>query len=253
MSEPSVLPKNQKQGLFESISLGCILLIYLLISQIHQSTGMFWLPLAAPSLLLLCLGYHWIFNTSVKLFCNHGYMAKAEGFIVRLAPYAAIGLFFTVPMLTVPKDFFTLGIRLKDTASLSLVIAVVIAPVAEEFFFRGLLLEHFRRHFGAFFGIALSSLLFALLHLPKTGPIFALFLFATSIIFCCMVLYGKGLASVMTLHIFWNCFVFGTLFSYDKLLLCFATFITVVIFSLLRRKHLRHAKPTQQKPAAEIS
>jgi uncharacterized protein len=57
-----------------------------------------------------------------------------------------------------------------------IVLAVAVAPVAEEFVFRFFLYGVFRRYFGRLAGLILSALLFAAVHahLPSFAPLFAL-------------------------------------------------------------------------------
>jgi len=57
-----------------------------------------------------------------------------------------------------------------------IVMAVAIAPIAEEFVFRFFLYGVFRRYFGRFVGVGLSALLFAAVHahLPSFAPLFVL-------------------------------------------------------------------------------
>lgn len=73
------------------------------------------------------------------------------------------------------RELFDLANGPVDVILLSLMV-VVIAPLVEELFFRGLLLSALRYHLGDGFGIALSAGLFALIHLQRAS-IPGLFLF----------------------------------------------------------------------------
>ncbi len=79
--------------------------------------------------------------------------------------------------------------------------AVIIAPVCEELFFRGLLLQSLRRYYSAPLAIGLSSLLFAAFHfnLPALLPLFAI---ASG--FAVAYLYSRSLAAAMILHAAYN-------------------------------------------------
>lgn len=57
-----------------------------------------------------------------------------------------------------------------------IVMAVAVAPIAEEFIFRFFLYGVLRRYFGRFIGVAVNSLLFAAVHthLPSFAPLFVL-------------------------------------------------------------------------------
>ena len=63
-----------------------------------------------------------------------------------------------------------------DQRILIIVLAVSLAPLAEEFIFRFFIYGVARRYFGRFFGVLVSSLLFAAVHahLPSFAPLFVL-------------------------------------------------------------------------------
>lgn len=56
---------------------------------------------------------------------------------------------------------------------LSIVVAVLLAPVIEEFVFRGVLFQSLRRKLGLWPGLVLSGLAFALVHFEVTQPLFS--------------------------------------------------------------------------------
>ena len=66
--------------------------------------------------------------------------------------------------------------RTLDQRIMIIVLAVAIAPVAEEFIFRFFLHGVLKRYFGSFFGLVSNSLLFAAAHthLPSFAPLFVL-------------------------------------------------------------------------------
>jgi uncharacterized protein len=66
--------------------------------------------------------------------------------------------------------------RTIDQRVLIIILAVVVAPMAEEFLFRFFIYGVFRRYFGVAVGLVLNSLLFAAAHthLPSAVPLFVL-------------------------------------------------------------------------------
>jgi membrane protease YdiL (CAAX protease family) len=68
------------------------------------------------------------------------------------------------------------GSRTLDQRIMIIVLAVAIAPIAEEFIFRFFLYGVLRRYLGRFVGLTLTALLFAAVHahLPSFAPLFVL-------------------------------------------------------------------------------
>jgi membrane protease YdiL (CAAX protease family) len=85
--------------------------------------------------------------------------------------------------------------------SLLLVQAVILAPICEELFFRGLVLQALRRQYSAPGAIALSAILFAAFHfnLPASLPLFAI---ASG--FAVAYLYSRSLAAAIVMHAAYN-------------------------------------------------
>jgi membrane protease YdiL (CAAX protease family) len=75
---------------------------------------------------------------------------------------------------------------------------LLLVPLAEEFYFRGLLFDHLRRGFSARGAVVGCSLLFATLHLPNGGAIGAGLL---SLIACLLVLRTGGWGYALQLHV----------------------------------------------------
>ena len=97
-------------------------------------------------------------------------------------------------------EFFS-GSRTIEERVAIIVFAVAIAPVAEEFVFRFFIYGVFRRYFGSFAGIVLSSLLFAAAHahFPSFVPLFVLG--------CCFAIAYEWSGSIlvsMTMHSLFN-------------------------------------------------
>ncbi len=89
---------------------------------------------------------------------------------------------------------------------LSFVAAVVVAPIVEELYFRGVILPVFMRRFGTFFGILLTSVLFALLHFQ---PNVVVYTFILAIILAIIRLRLKSVIPSMLLHAFNNLIAFS--------------------------------------------
>jgi membrane protease YdiL (CAAX protease family) len=82
-----------------------------------------------------------------------------------------------------------------------ILLAVTVAPLAEEFFFRFFLYGVVKRYFGRGVGIVASALLFAAVHahLPSFGPLFVL-----GICFAIAYEWSGSLLVSMTMHAFFN-------------------------------------------------
>ena len=80
---------------------------------------------------------------------------------------------------------------------------VLLVPISEEFYFRGLLFEHLRRGMATWRAIVFCSLLFGLLHLSSDGVFSAALL---SLAACGLVLLAGGLEYAIALHAAWNAF-----------------------------------------------
>jgi membrane protease YdiL (CAAX protease family) len=89
----------------------------------------------------------------------------------------------------------------SDSAVLGPLHLLVLVPLAEELYFRGLLFEHLRQGFSSVAAALLCSLLFALLHLPAGGVLGA---GALSLAACLLVLRSGVLAYAVQLHVALN-------------------------------------------------
>lgn len=89
---------------------------------------------------------------------------------------------------------------------LALLWAVSISPLAEEMFFRGLLLQKF--------GIVASSALFALLHVFYGSIVNVVGAFGIAIILCYLARMRKGIVAPLIAHIVFNAFSIATAFYF---------------------------------------
>lgn len=171
------------------------------------------------------------------------------------------GLQLVCSLLLVPLEglFSQVGYNFDEAVSMasdpsvyfsSLIYSVVIAPVMEELFFRGLLLKKLQPY-GKIFAIVISAMLFSLMHqnivqMPVT--------FAMGMLFGYIAIeYSLGAAIV--LHLLNNAFVevsgqLGKMFDYfwafDSLFMYACTAASVLIFFLNLSKikeYLRREKP----------
>lgn len=78
---------------------------------------------------------------------------------------------------------------------------LVLVPLSEELYFRGLLLDHLRRGLSPTQAVLLCSLLFGLLHLPVGAGIMAATL---SVLACLLVFKSEALVYAFQLHVAWN-------------------------------------------------
>jgi membrane protease YdiL (CAAX protease family) len=99
----------------------------------------------------------------------------AARFSWRSAPMAVLGVVLIMaasialePLMSLfPKHYFTDLGEMIGSGVWSIVTSVVLAPVLEEIFFRGLLLEHLRRHVPAWQAVLAVALFFGLAHLDN--------------------------------------------------------------------------------------
>src|SRR6267378_2643065 len=94
--------------------------------------------------------------------------------------------------------------QLLEQRIIIIVVAVAVAPIAEEFVFRFFLYGVFKRYFGRFLGIIFSALLFAGVHahLPSLAPLFVL-----GSCFAIAYEWSGSILVSMTMHALFNSFM----------------------------------------------
>jgi uncharacterized protein len=134
--------------------------VLLLVSQF-----LIYLPVAACMILLVQGKYHVRFWHAIRW-----NWPQSPWTYVGLGVLAFFGLLLLELLLPMPKDtpFERLFDRPRDAYLLSF-LAVALAPLMEELFFRGFLYPVLARRLGAFWGIVLTALPFGLLHLQQYG------------------------------------------------------------------------------------
>jgi membrane protease YdiL (CAAX protease family) len=177
----------------EAVFLGSILLSSLAVAVLERNGIIPWAGYPSSLLLLtLSLFYIWKSGAAVRIFSSRS-QRRALPLLLSLALPAMI-LIFTVCSPIKPWSEATPS----PFQSLHLLILV---PLSEELYFRGLLFDHLRRGFTSFQATLLCSLLFAALHSPIMASLTASGL---SLIACILVLKTGSLTCALQLHIFWN-------------------------------------------------
>jgi membrane protease YdiL (CAAX protease family) len=118
---------------------------------------------------------------------------------------------------------------------------IFLAPLAEELFFRGLLLDHLRRQLGRVAAVVLVSALFGFLHYPQGTAVLMAF---GSVGLCLVVLWLRQVVWAMVLHVAWNLLVVACRERslLDPLALVAAGTLLAVLatYGYLTRKAARH-------------
>ena len=122
---------------------------------------------------------------------------------------------------------------------------VIIAPIFEEYFFRGVIYINLRRKLGVFFSIVITTILFALMHanLPQI-----IHVIPNSIILCLLFEYLHDINYPIAYHIFYNFigFIFGYLFNMNLIddlykLSPFMYIFSLFIFLMFLYKQFYHS------------
>jgi membrane protease YdiL (CAAX protease family) len=127
-----------------------------------------------------------------------------------LAPFAHLSSFIEALM---GFHLRVKGSAIRSWSPFSDSIRVIISPIIEEFFFRGLILKNFLQKYSVVKSILLSSLLFSILHLNIDNLI--LFI-ASGAIFGIIYYITNSLIIVSLSHITWNLLTF-LLYTYIEL------------------------------------
>ncbi|MBF0468337.1 MAG: CPBP family intramembrane metalloprotease [Desulfamplus sp.] len=120
---------------------------------------------------------------------------------------------------TIKPPFDFIASRLPENSydlALFMFTGCIIGPIAEEFFFRGFLYSCFRRY-GVWISIFLSTLLFALCHMPEGGTFSSIsnippIPLTGGVVFGLSYEYSKSLAAPVIIHALGNMAIFSISF-----------------------------------------
>ncbi len=176
----------------EALSLALILGLTLGVSALERRNLVPWQGYPSSLLFLILCLWHWQrFRIDLRFFRPETRRRVFPLFFSAVL-VATLLLLANVPLS--PKAGYT-------SSSPQLLHLIVIVPLSEELYFRGLLLEHLRRGFSAIHAVVLCTLLFGFLHLPVGAGLLA---GGLSLVACILVLRNGSLAHAFQLHVAWN-------------------------------------------------
>ena len=123
---------------------------------------------------------------------------------------------------------------------------VIISPIFEEILYRGLMYNKLKEISNAFIGVLISSILFALLHIPKYGfGINTFFLFLVGILLAYCYEKSNNIYVPIFVHSINNFFIFlfNYVYFYFLIIIYFIIFIAGIIIAIQEiKKHLKARK-----------
>ena len=123
---------------------------------------------------------------------------------------------------------------------------VIISPIFEEILYRGLMYNKLKEISNAFIGVLISSILFALLHIPKYGfGINTFFLFLVGILLAYCYEKSNNIYVPIFVHSINNFFIFlfNYVYFYFLIIIYFIIFIAGIIIAIQEiKKHLKVRK-----------
>lgn len=183
---------SPKRLMREALSLALILGLTLSVSALERRDLIPWQGYPSSLLLLVLCLWHWKRFRICLPFLRPERRRTVFPLVFSAVLVATLLLIGNVPFS--PKVGYT-------PSHLQLLHLIVVVPLSEELYFRGLLLEHLRRGFSAVYATVLCTLLFGLLHLPVDAGIPAGVL---SLVACILVLRNRSLVHAIQLHVAWN-------------------------------------------------
>jgi membrane protease YdiL (CAAX protease family) len=204
MSEGSAPEKHDPPGssrtdadaarrlLREAVALASILVAVLAVAALERNRILLTRGYLSSLLLLACcVWYRWHFKAEARILPPplSGWTAP----VILAIPLVSCLLASAVAPQFLGSDV--------DSSYDRLPLMLLIVPLAEEFYFRGLLFEHLRRGVGTVRAVLFSSLLFALLHAPSGGLISTGIL---ALLACLLVLIDGLVVHAVVLHVAWN-------------------------------------------------
>jgi len=123
---------------------------------------------------------------------------------------------------------------------------VIISPIFEEILYRGLMYNKLKEISNAFIGVLISSILFALLHIPKYGfGINTFFLFLVGILLAYCYEKSNNIYVPIFVHSINNFFIFlfNYVYFYFLIIIYFIIFIAGIMIAIQEiKKHLKARK-----------
>jgi len=123
---------------------------------------------------------------------------------------------------------------------------VIISPIFEEILYRGLMYNKLKEISNAFIGVLISSILFALLHIPKYGfGINTFFLFLVGILLAYCYEKSNNIYVTIFVHSINNFFIFlfNYVYFYFLIIIYFIIFIAGIMIAIQEiKKHLKARK-----------
>ena len=179
----------------------------------------------------------WVgYPSSLVLLVMSWWHKRRFGVVVRFFPLRSnrrtLPLVISIVLVTILMLVACTPIRSRQGPSpVEALHMLILVPLSEELYFRGLLFEHLRRGFTAIRATLLCSLLFAILHYPFTATLSAGCL---SLIACALVLKTGSLACTLQLHIAWNTLsaIHGIGHLSSRWILAIFASAVIVIFSI---------------------
>jgi membrane protease YdiL (CAAX protease family) len=186
------------RAMVEILFLGFTLVVYILILQLvgpGDSLLSFWCRMSVPNIWLLGMALLWLRRHPRE----PSYLGKAK-WSRWLSGILAFLIILLIILSLIAPGGYAIEILSLNLQSLFLIILV---PFAEEFYFRGLLLDHLVRNVGRIPAVILVSGLFGFLHLLQ-GLFWPMAIL--SVFLCILALVRRDLLGAIALHSGWNAF-----------------------------------------------
>ena len=135
--------------------------------------------------------------------------------------------------------------------------SVIFGPIFEEILYRGLMYNKLKEISNAFIGVLISSILFALLHIPKYGfGINTFFLFLVGILLAYCYEKSNNIYVPIFVHSINNFFIFlfNYVYFYFLIIIYFIIFIAGIMIAIQEiKKHLKARKTFNLVQSASLS
>lgn len=221
--------KEQQKNLIVFIRYGIVLVVYILLSVSavffkRQNAIIHVLGIMVPIGWLLVATLFLIKRQRINLFSLFG-----QPRTVLLVVITAGALLGVILFALIGPD---VNQRITAITFINYLIIILVVPVAEELFFRGLLLDHLKETMGIVASIAIITLLFGLVHVHQ-GLLIPMALL--SFMLCIAALLSKTVVSCIILHTGWNTLAIlkeGLHFQM-KWLFSISAIVSVILFACL--------------------